>query len=424
MVDIKEKPPANSLSDLREVTLRIPGEHFFCESFFVPSSLISQIQSEDEKKSIVSVLQNFVEGLLNESSFSPYPAEQLAWGYHYCEVSRKVLVFAAPYAKLIQLGWDNFELFRRIFPSFVSMLGKVYEESILVFFIFEETLTAATFSPQSSVPDELLSLPFDPSDDDSFESARGKILSLIDLSSYTLSSTTLIAGDVMRSPDGFFEFEHNPRGEEKAGLRDDFLVRMSADDLWNHDLRSPHFKSLEKIKRLKERALWRGFKLSSVLLVVLLLSFVTFKVLELKQRAQSLTADDMAKEVPLVLESQKLLEKLKQNKLGGIDPFGAIARLTIHRGGTTDRPSLWFSKAHFETRNHVKLEGEGVNVESVNTFISNFEGAGVAQLRKSRSGDEYRAIKSDGGKTTFEIQINLLEEVEKLVPSGGEETTP
>ncbi len=417
MADALERPPSSSFGDLREVTLRIPGEHFFCESFSLPAKVVAQVSSGDEAKSVVSVVENYVEGLLNESSFSPYPAEQLAWGYHFCDVSRKVLVFAAPYAKLSQLGWDNFELFRRVFPSFVSLLGDTYEESKLVLFIFEETLTAATFSPQSSVPDELLSLPFDPSNEDSFESARGKLLSLLDLSSYTLSPDILVAGDVTRSPDGFFEFDHYLREGTDVALRDDLLVRMSADDLWSHDLRTPSFKSSEKIKRLKERGLWRAFKLSSVLLVALFLSFVTCKIFELKQRAQSQAADKMAMEVPLVLESQKLLEKLRQNKLGGIDPFGSIARLSIHRGGTTDRPSLWFSKAHFETRNHVKLEGEGINVESVNTFISNFEGAGVAQLRKSRSGDEYREIKSDGGKTTFEIQINLLEE-EPVSPSG------
>jgi len=72
----------------------------------------------------------------------------------------------------------------------------------------------------------------------------------------------------------------------------------------------------------------------------------------------------------------------------------------------------------------VKVEGEGVNVESVNTFLSNIEGAGVAQLRKGRGGDEIREIKSEGGKTTFEIEINLLEEVETPSPSGSEEVNP
>ena len=48
-----------------------------------------------------------------------------------------------------------------------------------------------------------------------------------------------------------------------------------------------------------------------------------------KLEDKQLMASEMAKEVPLVIESQKLLEKLRQNKLGGIDPFGAIGSMNI-----------------------------------------------------------------------------------------------
>jgi hypothetical protein len=419
MVDKIEKSPSLSLGDLREVTLRIPGEHFFCESFDLPSNLISQIRKGDDEKSTVPVVQRFVEGLLDEPVFSPYPAEQLAWGYHYCTKSYKVLIFATPMSKLHQLGWENLELFRRIFPSFVSLLATHYEEPTLVFFICDETLTAATFPSHSSTPDEIFSLPIELNCEESFESARGRLLSLVDLSKYKLLPDILIARNIFRNPDGYFEFEHDWKSGEEVHIQFDRNVRMEADLLWNHDLRSPVFKEQEKTKRLKERSLWRALKASAVFLILLFAFFVTLEIFDFKHRGLSRLAAEMAEEVPLVLESQKLLEKLKQNKLGGIDPFGAIGRLSVHRGGKVDRPSLWFSKAHFETRNHVKLEGEGINVESVNTFLSNIEGAGVAQLRKGRGGDEIREIKSEGGKTTFEIEINLIEEVEGASSSEG-----
>jgi hypothetical protein len=66
--------------------------------------------------------------------------------------------------------------------------------------------------------------------------------------------------------------------------------------------------------------------------------------------------------------------------------------------------------AHFETRSHVKLEGEGKNVESINTFLGKLESAKVSRIRKGRSGEELRQIKSGKGKTTFEVEIDLLEE--------------
>ena len=100
---------------------------------------------------------------------------------------------------------------------------------------------------------------------------------------------------------------------------------MSADDLWNHDLRSVTFKEFEKRKRLKERKLWRALKLSCVFLILLIFCFLGVGIFELKQNAESEIAENMAKEVPLVLESQKLLEKLKQNKLGGSIPLVPLA---------------------------------------------------------------------------------------------------
>ena len=62
-----------------------------------------------------------------------------------------------------------------------------------------------------------------------------------------------------------------------------------------------------------------------------------------------LLSQRMAEEVPLVIESQKLLEKLRQNKLGGIDPFGAItpsgSSARWHSSG--DNPNLRFSHGPF-----------------------------------------------------------------------------
>ena len=61
-----------------------------------------------------------------------------------------------------------------------------------------------------------------------------------------------------------------------------------------------------------------------------------------------------------------------------------------------------------KNRNQVKLKGQGKTVEAINNFIENLENK-VANIRTGRSGDERRTIKSDGGKTTFEIEFDLTE---------------
>ena len=141
-----------------------------------------------------------------------------------------------------------------------------------------------------------------------------------------------------------------------------------------------------------------------------LILFLGLKIFGVKLQDRQTLALNMATEVPLVIESRKLLEKLQQNKLGGIDPFGSIGRLYSHLGGTANNLDVWFTSAHFESRNEVQIKGEGKNIESINTFIENIEKNKVATLMLDRGGDERRKIRSAGGKTSFEMDIELIED--------------
>ena len=80
------------------------------------------------------------------------------------------------------------------------------------------------------------------------------------------------------------------------------------------------------------------------------------------------------------------------------------------RGGTAEDPDLTFTHAHFESRNEVKIEGEGKTIEAINTFIENLKKNEVGTVKVGRSGDEKRKISSGGDKTTFEIEFQLIEE--------------
>ena len=71
-------------------------------------------------------------------------------------------------------------------------------------------------------------------------------------------------------------------------------------------------------------------------MAAILLAFAGIKIMGVKLEDKKLLSQKMAAEVPLVIESQKLLEKLRQNKLGGIDPFGALIRFAQYRGGSED----------------------------------------------------------------------------------------
>ena len=400
MADPSEKATEFPVGELREITLRIPGEHFFCDTIQLPSSL------KPEK------YQDFAEFVLNGGDFSPYPADQLAWGFQANEVTEQIFIFATPLPKLRQMGWQNLEYFRRVFPSFISLLGKEYSQPTLAFMLFEDTLTAGAFQADSNIPDLLYSLALDEDEgEEAVEHARGKLLSLFNLEKYEISKDILVAHDVIRTKDGFFRFEHEWLDGKDADLEVEQDVVVDADALWTSDLRQRDFKDAEQTTRKLARARWKGMIAWSVGMAAMLLAFAGIKIMGVKLEDKKLLSQKMATEVPLVIESQKLLEKLRQNKLGGIDPFGSLVRFAAYRGGTDDNPRLWFSMAHFESRNEVALEGVCETIEVMNNFIESLKKNNVANVRVGRSGEEMREIKSSKGKMTFDIEFKLIEEV-------------
>jgi len=418
-MDEQESTPDLPSGELRDITLRIPGECFFCESISLPD--VPPAESETKPFSSISHWDGYLLDLLNSAEFSPYPAEQLAWGYHLCESSNRALVFATPAGRLRQLGWQNLELFRRVFPSFISLLGKVYDAPTAIFLLCEESLSLACFSPGSQVPDFVYSRGVDLEVEDGLDKAKALLLGLIDLSKYEVCPDILVTKEVYRMENNSFQFEQQWLLGKDPTLELEQDVVMDADELWQHDLRNLSFKAVEKTRRKQERTRWKFLKVGTAVALFLISGFVGLKIVDLQLQSYALKEQSMSRQVPLVLESQKLLEKLKQNQLGGIDPFGTIGRVANFRGGSFDNPHVWFSEAHFETRNHVKLEGEGRNVESVNNFIERLETNNVAIVRKDRSGDELRDIKSGGGGTSFKVEFEMLEE--QVKPSSQENTS-
>ena len=401
-----QKDSSLELLELRSFILKIPGELFFCERLIIPPKLSTEEEQDEE-----AFLEQFVGDFFDNNKFSPYPQDQLAWGYYGSLEERRVFVFGCPLTKLRQLGWQTIDIFRRVFPSFVSIFGKSFSKNTILFLIEDSTLSVITYPADSKIPSSLFSLPVEQDDEESLKIARGKLLALVDSGNYEIKSDILVAGEVERQKDGVFKFEHEWFQGDDPSLDFEQDVFIDSEELWTIDIRSPYFKKEEKNRRRQSRSKWQAIKAWSLTVAVMLVLFLALKIWEVKLHDREVLASNMANEVPLVLESRKLLEKLQQNKLGGIDPFGSIGRLYTHLGGTANSLNVWFTSAHFESRNEVEIKGEGKNIESINTFIENLEKNNVAILKVDRGGDERRKIRSAGGKTTFEVDIELIEDV-------------
>lgn len=385
-----EEPAA----ELREVVLRIPGEHFFCETVEVPRNL-----DPDD-------LLPYAEQCLSEEGLSPFPCDQLAWGCHGSPEDGRLIIFGASQAKLRQLGWQNLEVFRRVFPSFVSLFGKTFSKPTIAFLLHEETLTAAAFKEDCSVPLKLFSLRLSEEEEAEgrFDETRGKLLALFNLEKYEVAPEVFVTGDVERLAVGLFRFDHHAVDADPDDPPSE-VVEIGANELWTTDVRSSSFKREEQARREWAQRRWKTFVAWSVGVAAAVVAFVGLKVLEGKVRENVVEASSGRVEVARVLEAEKLLNKLGQNEKGGIDPMGSLIRLAQYCGGEGDQPHLWFTFAHFPSRNQVVLAGEARNSQAVTDFINRLRQSKVARIIKWDS-------RGTGGQAfdEFDIELELLEE--------------
>ncbi len=370
----------------------IPGEHFFCETLPVPPEL----KPED--------FQDFARQALDLDSFSPYPSEQLAWGFHGCENARKIIVFATPFVKMRQMGWQNLEFFRWVLPSFVSLMGKEFERPSIAFLLHDETLTAASFEAGTTVPEALYSLPVDASNQDEIESVRGKLLAMFDLAHFERIEEILTTGEVNRTGDGVFRFQNEWLDASQPEL--DQTVSIRGEDLWKYDLRPLDFK-LDERKRRKQTGLrWRGVIGSVMAMAALFLLFVGLKIgnVYLEDLKTMEQAKDLRK--PQVLASMELLRTLEENKLGGINPIDSLKRIMVHRtiDGKGD-PTLYLTFAEFKSRYELELKGKGRNVASINLFLEKLVQTKVVEDSKQIKKPKMKTLTD--GWTSFDVSIQM-----------------
>ena len=390
MAEDPEKASDFPVGELREITLLIPGEHFFCETLSVPPEL----NVED--------FQEFARQALDLDSFSPYPAEQLAWGFHGCEVARKIIVFATPFIKLRQLGWQNLEFFRRVVPSFVSLMAREYQSATIAFLLHDETLTAAAFDRESTVPEALYSLPVDPADQEDLESVRGKLLAMFDLARFGQIDEILVAGDVTRSGDGVFAFENEWLDSDHAEL--DQAVSVPGEELWSFDVRPLDFKLQERKRRRQAGLRWKGVLGSVIGMAALFLVFIALKIGAVKLDDQKLIEQAKSERKPEVMASMELLRKLEENKMGGIDPIDSIQRIMVHRDSDQKGdPTLYLTSAEFKSRYELELKGKGRTAASINDFFKKLVENEVLETPKKRP--EMKSLAD--GWVSFDASIQM-----------------
>ncbi|MFP6855017.1 MAG: hypothetical protein VB980_04475 [Opitutales bacterium] len=392
----------------QDFVLRIPGEHFFCECIQLPESL--------EEKDIESYLEEEMQRL------SPFPSIHLQWGYRASLPDRKALIFGALHSKLRQLGWENLEIFRRVFPSFISLLSNEsanrYERPTISLLRHEGSLTAASFDPGCPIPRHIYSLALteEEMEDGTVEITRGKLLALFELHDYEIDSRIMRTGEVNKDKDSFC-FIHLDEDFEET----EELLRIDADELWDSDVRGLEFKQEEQKERKFSRVRWSALLAAAAF--VCLFSLLEIGLVLLSDKVELVAGRNRLgqEKVAEVRNLESVLFKLEQNDRGGIDPMRAFSIVAAEFPMKTDPQApqnqmraVHLTDARLPNRNELEIKGVGDNLEHVNLFITNLEAADqveVTDTDKSQKKANWQFIlklklKEDQGQPLAKLDSN------------------
>lgn len=384
---IQEKLAARSSAT--EVLL-LPSELFFCLELDRPDDVKGQ------------ELVEYVE--LNLEGSSPFPLDQLAWGFLTHDSEQRIFVFAAYHPRLRAAGYDEADDAWHLWPGFVAGLGEKPTQNIIRFFAHGHSLAAVYLPAGSSVPSNLVAMEVKASSGE-----PGAAVSNADWLAARQRLLKRLKGDDF-SPEAHVCLVDAPKVDEKGGihrrytaLRDaeitpEFqkLPGMSEDQCWQADVRDGFL--LKRVRQAREAAnyIWWSSIAAVGLIALLVLGQIGLKLGDLYITRQNRLYESELEAVMLIQENHELLNTINQFTQEELHPFFLLEKLNDIRP-----KEIYFSKAYAESYNEFKAIGEGTaTVQQVNRYVE--------QLQQTAEIDRVESdVKVVRGVTRFELTANF-----------------
>lgn len=358
----------------------IGGERFFCEKIFLPDEVFS--------KNLDSFLEISIEGL------SPFPVDQLYWGYLYDKTEKSVLLYAM-YAerlsleeKAVLLGDD----IAYVFPSFIAGYGFQYQQPTISFISAEGAMTALFWNSESTIPSRVESVSLS----ESAHNAREKLLRSIDVENYKVQSgywelekTELLSNKSVR-----FESAYHSDEESKANH---VLILTEKDGLtWNADVR-PRLLTREKHKQEKmTRILW----LATLAAIAIFGFFIVIEILGVVGASYLASKkahfEAQQPKVKFIEGQESLVQKIERLGHNYYSPLKVLDLLNNYRP-----KKVYFISVDLGSKNDAVIEGVAQSVDDLNKYTDDLNDSGLVEKF------EVGQIVSRQGRITFKMDITF-----------------
>lgn len=382
-----------SLQNLREqieqrlpprVIQLVPGELFVCRNIPLPPDLPR------------AEIPTFAE--LSLEQVSPFALEQLGWGYLCHPSSGHLLLYAATFERLRQIGLERLEDDYQDFPSFITLFGRSFAEPTLLIQATPTTLTALRLAASDPVPTAILSRPLPEQALDSDERLLAERDALVrDFAAegeaiqpgvIMLTGTRLADEELFRFshcvvlPDGPAEsFEHTPP--------------LNGDDVWAADLRPADFARKTRSGRKKGRLAWFSLQWAGRFALLLLATQLFLWGWAVWNGLRAGRASEQAPLAAQIESRQNLSETLRRFAQEEMKPFAMLE--VINRGRPTN---ISFTKVEATAYNTLSVEAKGRNISEVNRYLSSLQSLPqVAEVQQGRT---------DSGAGGANVEFNVI----------------
>lgn len=373
----------------------VPADALFIRQVELPQGM--------ETSDVPAFLQLDLEG------GSPFPIEQLCWGFIHDPASPLACVYATPRSRIKALGLDHPETFHHLLPGFATLLGEPRDRAAIRFIAESGVVTALWLQPDHPVPQKVLSrrVRSDIIDDTALLETRDKLAATLDSSGYELEIGLWVGEGIELDHQAQIIFKHRfiQPGAEPNPTTSRSLP-MDEARIWDLDLRDGAYANAEKLIRKRSRWIWASLRAGAWAAVILLLLQAGSYGLAGLTRLQSVKIDRLEPQATRVENKLTLAGRLNQSTEEDLRPFLLLEAINPIRPD-----SIFFEKVRARSFNELQVEGKSTEgVTPVNSYAD-----AIAQL-PFVSGVENNS-QTRNNQTSFEIVISFAEMPPP--PAGG-----
>ncbi len=371
-----------------------PADAFFTRKVDLPENL-----SWEDRKAFIE---------LNLEGNSPFPMEQLVWGFFENPETPWAFVYATPWSRLRRLDFKDPNKYFQLYPGFISLYGESHDEPTVRFLSQNGILSALFFQTQHKVPEKIISrkITAELLTDEILLRSLAAFKLTLKTEGYTCEEGLWLGEAITILSNDSVRFRHRHIiGGTPLGLRDNTLS-LSENALWAADLRDNVLATQERNIRKRSGLIWKSLRIATWTVIFLLAFQLTnFGLAAFNYFRQGLL-DEMEPRATRVENKLTLAQRLTQSTEEDLKPFLLMESINPLRPN-----SIYFEKVRSRAYNQLQIEGRSMEgVTPVNAFADS-----VFQLPEVQNVQNNSQTRNE--QTSFEFLITFSRMPQE--PEGG-----